>query len=61
MLGIHKMQTTLRIWGAIIIGGGGGGVETRDQRKFLSGRGLLAGKVDTDLSLLRLWGYVVMD
>lgn len=40
---------------------GGGGVETRDQRKFLSGRGLLAGKVDTDLSLLRLWGYVVMD
>lgn len=27
----------------------------------MSGRGLLAGQVDTDPPLLRLWEYVVMD
>lgn len=34
------------------------GVE--ETKRFLSGSGLLAGKVETDLSLLRLWRYIVM-
>lgn len=29
--------------------------------RFLGGRGLLAEKVDIDLCLVRLWGYIAMD